>query len=106
MSRCRDQEAGAELAHALGISCEDFTSGAADILLRHLALHAQAARIEGAKAMQEAAAKACEEQRLAFFSPEYATDQPFSSFGERFACGLLIGIIEHLDPHTITGEAG
>jgi hypothetical protein len=34
----------------------------------------------------EAAAKACEAQAKAFLSPEYATDQPLSSFSERFAC--------------------
>ena len=101
MSRCRDQEAGAELAHALGISCEDFTSGAADILLRHLALHAQAARIEGARAMQEPAAKVC--------AIKIAIEQ------ERGECGISDWIdawdmasdaITSLDPHTITGEAG
>lgn len=38
-----DKEAAVELAQALGISCEDFTSGAADVLVQHLARHSLAA---------------------------------------------------------------
>lgn len=34
-----DQERAAELAYALDISCEDFTGGAADVLVKQLALH-------------------------------------------------------------------
>lgn len=34
-----DREAAAELAVALGISAEDFTSGMADILVRHLSFY-------------------------------------------------------------------
>jgi len=34
----------------------------------------------------EEAAKACEQQRDDFLSPEYATGQPLSSIQERFAC--------------------
>ncbi|MDE2434756.1 MAG: hypothetical protein KGM49_00715 [Sphingomonadales bacterium] len=41
-----DKDRSAELAHALGISCEDFTSGAADVLVRHLAAHREAAERE------------------------------------------------------------
>lgn len=39
-----DREAAAELAHALGISCEDFTSGAADVLVQAFARHRIAER--------------------------------------------------------------
>jgi hypothetical protein len=38
-------------------------------------------------AILERAAQLCEEQARAFLSPDYATDQPLSSFAERFACG-------------------
>lgn len=44
----------------------------------------------------EEAAKACEQQRDDFLSPEYATGQPLSSFQERFACGQCIAIIRAL----------
>lgn len=47
-----DKERAVELAHALNISCEDFTSGAADLIVRLIARHALAARIE---ALEEAA---------------------------------------------------
>lgn len=35
----------------------------------------------------EDAAKVCMDQQQVFLSPKYATGQPLSSFGERFACG-------------------
>ena len=44
----------------------------------------------------EAAAKICEEQQQIFASPQYATGQPFSSFGERFACGKCAEEIRQL----------
>ena len=53
----------------------------------------------------EAAAKACIDQREVFLSPQYATDQPLSSFKERFACGECIDGIRALDPETIAREA-
>lgn len=37
-------------------------------------------------AILEQAAKVCEANEAGFLSPEYATDQPGSSFSERFAC--------------------
>jgi hypothetical protein len=37
-------------------------------------------------AEREACAKLADEQEQVFASPEYATGQPFSSAGERFAC--------------------
>lgn len=37
-----DREAAADLAHALGVSCEDFTSGAADILVQAFTAHREA----------------------------------------------------------------
>lgn len=40
-----------------------------------------------AAAEREACAKVCEELRDSFLSPQYATGQPMSSIGERFAAG-------------------
>lgn len=37
-------------------------------------------------AERERCAKVCEAAAEQFLSPEYATGQPMSSFGERFAC--------------------
>lgn len=45
------------------------------------------ASLAGIDAGLEMAAKACEAQRDVFGSDQYATGQPASSFGERFACG-------------------
>lgn len=38
-----DKEASAELAHAIGMSCEDFTSGGADVIVQAFARHRQQA---------------------------------------------------------------
>ena len=46
----------------------------------------------------EAAAKVCEEQQAVFGSKEYAVNQPFSSFQERFACGQCAKAIRALTP--------
>jgi len=53
------------------------------------ALHAgeDVGYVRGWNAAIEAAAKACIDQQKVFASPQYATGQPLSSFGERFACG-------------------
>ena len=42
------------------------------------------------------AAKACEDQRQDFLSPEYTTGQPLGSFSERFACGECAASIRAL----------
>ena len=42
---------------------------------------------------REACAKIAEEQAQVFLSPEYATDQPISSIGERFACKQIAAAI-------------
>ena len=49
----------------------------------------------------EDAAKVCEEQMIIFASDQYATNQPLSSFGERFACSELAKTILSLPigPH-------
>jgi hypothetical protein len=47
-------------------------------------------------AVLEEAAKACEEQRRIFASPEYAAGQPLSSFGERFGAGRCAEAIRAL----------
>ena len=44
----------------------------------------------------EEAAKVCEAQQQTFLSPQYSTDQPMSSFGERFACGRCAEAIRNL----------
>ena len=44
----------------------------------------------------EDAAKVCEEQMIIFASDQYATNQPLSSFGERFACLELAKTIRAL----------
>ena len=44
----------------------------------------------------EDAAKVCEEQMIIFASDQYATNQPLSSFGERFACLKLAKTIRAL----------
>ena len=44
----------------------------------------------------EDAAKACEDQRQDFLSPEYTTGQPLGSFSERFACGECAASIRAL----------
>jgi hypothetical protein len=72
------------------------------ILNRHLI---DAARLEGIRLGLEAAAKSCMDQREVFLSHQYATDQPLSSFKERFACGECIDGIQSLDPDTIAREA-
>jgi hypothetical protein len=64
-----------------------------------------AAHLEGIRLGLEAAAKSCMDQREVFLSHQYATDQPLSSFKERFACGECIDGIQSLDPDTIAREA-
>lgn len=55
--------------------------------LRTLLTRAEAADAAGhVRGVREAAA-VCKQQQTAFLSPEYATNQPLSSFNERFACG-------------------
>jgi hypothetical protein len=60
----------------------------------------EAAAIVAAEAeTTEKAAKLCEAQQQIFLSDEYSTGQPFSSFGERFACGQIAAALranEHL----------
>lgn len=51
----------------------------------HAALTAALPVIE--RAVLERAAQACRDQAKDFLSPQYATGQPISSLGERFACG-------------------
>jgi hypothetical protein len=48
------------------------------------------------EAVLEEAAKACEEQRRIFASPEYAAGQPMSSFGEWFGAGRCAEAIRAL----------
>ena len=48
------------------------------------------------RAAFEEAAKVCEEQMIIFASDQYATNQPLSSFGERFACSELAKTIRAL----------
>ncbi len=54
-------------------------------------------------AMEEAA-RICEAQQQVFLSEEYAVNQPFSSFAERFACGQCAKAIRAAarieDPHS------
>lgn len=57
-------------------------------------------RQEGFEQAREQAAKACEDQAAIFLSPEYSTEQPLSSFGERFACGQCAEVIRALTPDT------
>lgn len=57
--------------------------------------------IAEAAAMRERAAGVCEQQAKDFLSPQYATGQPLSSFGERFACGQCAEAIRNLPA---TGE--
>ena len=47
-------------------------------------------------AIAEFCAQACEQQRDEFLSPEYATNQPLSSFNERFACDQCATAIRSL----------
>jgi hypothetical protein len=47
------------------------------------------------RALGEAVA-VCRDQQQVFLSPRYATDQPMSSVGERFACARCIEAIEVL----------
>jgi len=53
--------------------------------------------------LMEEAAKICEAQQQVFLSSQYATNQPMSSFGERFACGQCAKEIRNAagldDPH-------
>ena len=48
--------------------------------------HVRAGWRIGAAAEREACAKVADEQAAVFASPTYATGQPLSSAGERFAC--------------------
>jgi hypothetical protein len=74
----------------------DTWSAIANGLPEAFSLHAQQAR----KQALEDAAKACEEQRAVFASEQYATDQPMSSFGERFACSRCAEVVRALDQTT------
>jgi len=56
---------------------------------------------EGVALGIEAAAVACEEQRDAYLSPQYATGQPLSSIMERMACTTCRDGIRNLDPAAI-----
>lgn len=55
-----------------------------------IAQHAQQAREQALEEIE----KACEEQIKVFSSEQYAVNQPLSSFGERFALGTIISIIQ------------
>jgi hypothetical protein len=48
---------------------------------------------EATRAAYEECAKIAEQQEQEFLSPEYATDQPLSSFSERFACSQVAAAI-------------
>lgn len=50
----------------------------------------------GRRAGLEEAIEACLEEQRTFSSPKYATEQPLSSFGERFACGQCADAIRTL----------
>lgn len=52
----------------------------------------------------ERAALVCEEQAKHFLSPDYATEQPLSSFNERFACKECARAIREL-AKALTGQS-
>jgi len=49
-----------------------------------------------AAAIVEECIKLIEKEREDFLSPEYATNQPHSSYGERFACNACIDALRSL----------
>lgn len=51
----------------------------------------------------EECAKIAEEQARQFLSPEYASNQPFGSTCERFACGEVAKAIRELIPVSVGG---
>lgn len=55
--------------------------------------HARAAIAIIAPAVLDMAAEVCRDEQTGFLSPEYATQQPMSSVGERFACAKCIEAI-------------
>lgn len=79
-------EVRARLSRAPGLqSTGDWVTAVADEAAT--ALRALLAEREGMRgAALEEAAKICEQQAVGFLSPKYATNQPLSSFQERFAC--------------------
>lgn len=58
----------------------------------------------GRRDMREEAGKVCRDQQAMFLSPQYATGQPLSSLGERFACGKCAEAIEALPTEPLGGE--
>ena len=67
-----------------------------DAAMHLVATHRTQAFAAGRLAGLEEAAKACEDQRTAFLSPQYATGQPVSSISERFACTECANAIRNL----------
>ena len=62
---------------------------------RHRTAVIIAEAILAAKAEERDAVRViCMDLQESFLSPEYATDQPLSSIGERFAIGLVIHALE------------
>lgn len=49
-------------------------------------------------AEREACAQIAHDAMIDFLSPEYATSQPISSFGERFACNRIMKAIRARQP--------
>jgi hypothetical protein len=54
----------------------------------------------------EAAAEACELEAKVFASEQYATGQPLSSAGERFACSTCANSIRALKRRSIEDQRG
>jgi len=95
----------ADLDEAANYGCGFCPDGTEEDLAQAFARHrteAYAAGLaEGGALGIEAAAVACEEQRDAYLSPQYATGQPLSSIMERMACTTCRDGIRNLDPATI-----
>ena len=83
-----DREAADNAVAEAAIDIANGNHGGTDWLAKLFAAHRIAAL--------EEAARVCEEQQQTFLSPEYATGQPMSSFGERFACGRCAEAIRNL----------
>ena len=91
-AKVRQEDAPSDWAASLAMCAtpEDFprdTFSLAQWLDRAALYVEDAAHACGYRAAVEEAAGVCREQAVVFGSDQYATGQPFSSFGERFACG-------------------
>lgn len=93
-----DREAAVELAHALGMTCEDFTSGACDVLVQALARHRLSAEHRGYLRAVEDAARVAECRHEEWRMPHPDDALPGEVCDDVSACRDIATAIRKLKP--------